>query len=470
VEEAVGKLAATTLALLAGDEVAAQALTGGAEKKRELVRLALDSYDDCKSGTLSFDEAVALFTRLARSIVEELATGNDTREVARAQARRILDNDARGTIDRVANKLFLLADVDGDGRINLAELAGLFEAVQQAPSTETFPQPLRALAGSLQLLPPTEGVQSSDTKRAAEWHVGVPGDDHTLRQVELGRGLSVVGLGRSADASAYFLPELGICFDAGLHVKSLVPKCILLTHGHRDHTAALPAMAPKAKAIYTPSAITPLVRRFLLAEAQLNYGDAVQTDEETIAAIGDFRLRSVDDGYEQLLPRECYAGSPTPIGVQVFEAPHKKGVPAVAYGLYRSKSRLKAEYAEMPKHELGALLRKDTPITESYSEGLVWFSGDTTIELLRERHTEILPKYTHVIHEVTFLGPPTDALESSTRRKGHTHYAELHPFICAFPQTTFICVHWSLRYSRDDILQFFDKQYGGVPRNVVLWI
>eukprot|EP00966_Prymnesium_polylepis_P268426 6201518-Prymnesium_polylepis.1 len=98
----------------------------------------------------------------------------------------------------------LLADVDGDGRINLAELAGLFETMQRAPRTATFPKPLRALAGSLQLLPPTEGMAVADAERAAAWHIGVPGDDHTLRQVRIGGGLSIVGIGRSADASAYF--------------------------------------------------------------------------------------------------------------------------------------------------------------------------------------------------------------------------------------------------------------------------
>ena len=70
----------------------------------------------------------------------------------------------------------------------------------------------------------------------------------------LGRGLSVVGLGRSADASAYFLPELGLVLDAGIHVKSLQPKCVLLTHGHRDHTAALPAMASRSRRIFAPKA------------------------------------------------------------------------------------------------------------------------------------------------------------------------------------------------------------------------
>jgi len=246
---AVSHLAGVTLALLAGDEAAAHALAGGAEQKREMVKTALSAYDVCESGTLSRDEAQALFTNLARSIVSELATGAGP-EVARANAQRVLEDDKRGTIDRVASKLLLLADSDGDGRISLTELAGLFDVVQRSHrSPATFPQPLRALAGSLQLLPPTEGRAVADAERAAEWHIGVPGDDHTLRSVQIGGGLTVVGLGRSADASAYFLPELGLVLDAGLHVKSLQPRAVLLTHGHRDHTAALPSLAARARVI-----------------------------------------------------------------------------------------------------------------------------------------------------------------------------------------------------------------------------
>ena len=169
------------------------------------------------------------------------------------------------------------------------------------------------------------------------------GDDHSLKRwvspdFERTR-LSIVGLGRSADASAYYLPELGLVLDAGCAVKSLAPKCVLLTHGHRDHTAALPALArnsyaPRAKAwfslsqrerrartrkkrlsressrrslmrekkmtrasgvaatqapvrVYAPAAIEPLVRDFLFAEGQLNFG-VKQTRAEQIEAIGDF--------------------------------------------------------------------------------------------------------------------------------------------------------------------------------------
>jgi ribonuclease Z len=132
---------------------------------------------------------------------------------------------------------------------------------------------------------------------------------------------------------------------------------------------------------------------------------------------------------EMLLPKSAYTGSPTPLGIQVLTAPHKLGVPAVSYGIYRVKNQLKEEYASLPKHELGGLLCNNVTITELYKEGVLFYTGNTTIQLLRERHEEILPKYKYMIHEVTFLGMPSDDLDQATKQKGHTHYAQLHPWV-----------------------------------------
>ena len=497
IQQALQSLASTTLALLSGDEDAASSLLGGASQKRHIVTQVFKAYDVCESGTLSVDEGRELFADLARGMVVELSKGTDTSgeenkeevKAAQAHARRVLaDDEAGNTIDRVAKKLMLLTDLNGDEMINLQELAQLFETVFEAnlgpvddngaqsdndeersrvPSG-TFPQPLRALAGSLQLLPPRErAIASEAAEKSALWNVGVPGDDHTLRRVILEDGgdsagtkkkkqsnsLSLIGLGRSADASAYFIPELGIALDAGLHVTSLRPKTVCLTHGHRDHIGALPIHASNGALVLVPEPIKKLVSNFLVAEAQLNYGTET-TEEETLEALGGFNLVGTTDGARIMLPKDKYMGSPTPIGVKVFSAPHKEGVPANSYGIFRQKQRLKEEYRGMSKSELGALLRtkkssgndeKEISITESYDDGILFYTGDTTIALLRERWRDICRRYKYMIHEVTFLGPPSSNLDSSVQQKGHTHYAQLHPWICAFPRTTFICVHWSLR-------------------------
>ena len=104
-----------------------------------------------------------------RGIVTELAEGSRAPEIARIHARRVLEDDVRGTIKRVATKLYLLADADEDGQVSLPELAGLFDVVRSAPDAETLPQP-PALAGSLQLLPPSESAAATS---AADRSTGV---------------------------------------------------------------------------------------------------------------------------------------------------------------------------------------------------------------------------------------------------------------------------------------------------------
>ena len=62
-----------------------------------------------------------------------------------------------------------------------------------------------------------------------------------------------------------------------------------------------------------------------------------------------------------------------------------------AAGIYRCKSRIRPQYAGLPKHELGSLLREDIPISETYTEGILFYTGDTTIDLLRSRHESTRP-------------------------------------------------------------------------------
>ena len=78
--------------------------------------------------------------------------------------------------------------------------------------------------------------------------------------------------------------------------------------------------------------------------------------------------------------------------------------------------------------------------------------------------------YKYIIHECTFLGPPSPEADAHAGQRGHTHYAQLHRFICAAPDTIWLLVHWSIRYTREDVEAFFRDEYGGVPRNVVLWL
>ena len=65
---------------------------------------------------------------------------------------------------------------------------------------------------------------------------------------------------------------------------------------------------------------------------------------------------------------------------------------------------------------------------------ILFYGGDATIELLREQNESIL-QYRYLIHECTFIGTPSAELDEYANKRGHTHYAQLHPYICSAPDT-----------------------------------
>jgi len=463
-EAAAHELAAATLALLRGD-TQTPTIKGD---RRDVVRRVFGEDDEQKTNKSS----LASFEALAGALVEEVAKSGKSAAVATARSLLESPEDLQKARRDIGAKLFEAANGASPRDVRL-----LLDAIRSSRRRhEIFPTALRSLdavVGDLQLLPSWEEDHSS-TRREDDsdvfWHARIPGDGHALRRWT-GPSFSVVGIGKSADASAYYLPELGVVFDAGLAVKSLVPKTVFVSHGHRDHVQALPALARRVTyakkendvVVVAPKAIESLVRNFIHAEAQLNFGRA-QTPDETDRALGALNLVAVEPGDSFLLPKHAHVGPP--LGVDVYRARHKDGVPALSYGLYHARRKLKPEFADVKPAEL-KLLDRDA-VTHLVKDYLIFYSGDTRAELLAEE-PDVLANYKFIIHECTFVGTDLPALDAQCAATGHSHYLRLHPFILAHPDTTFILAHFSTRYSRADVLDFFYDAYGGVPHNVVLW-
>ena len=244
--------------LLAGDEDAAEELFADKAARRQAVVTALDGFDGSEDGWLSREEAEDLFARLARGIVTELADGKGGAPeltqnscASRARGRRARHHQAR-------RHQALPARRRRRGRTGVAaRVRGTFRRRPLGAGRRDVPAtaPGTSRARSSSCRPRSRPPPPSAADRSTAWHIGVPGDDHTLRTVQCD-GFSIVGIGRSADASAPFVPELGVCFDAGLSVASLAPRSVFLTHGHRDHTAALPVLAAQRRASTCPEPST----------------------------------------------------------------------------------------------------------------------------------------------------------------------------------------------------------------------
>ena len=72
-----------------------------------------------------------------------------------------------------------------------------------------------------------------------------------------------------------------------------------------------------------------------------------------------------------------------------------------------------------------------------------------------------------VITECSFLYPMHEAQGQKTM---HTTWADLEPVVRRHLETTFVLIHFSLRYSDGDVRAFFRDMEGGCPGNVVVWL
>ena len=90
------------------------------------------------------------------------------------------------------------------------------------------------------------------------------------------------GTSRSAHATAWFIPELGVAIDGGAVVYTSRPDHVFITHTHADHIFRLPNLKSRRKPprIYVPEHATGLVERYLHAAQALTNSEEPPPDFE----------------------------------------------------------------------------------------------------------------------------------------------------------------------------------------------
>ena len=173
------------------------------------------------------------------------------------------------------------------------------------------------------------------------------------------------GTSRSAHATAWYIPELGVAVDAGAVVYTNRPDHLFITHTHADHVFRLPTHA------------TGLVDRYLHAAQALT--DSREPEP------GFVWTRAYD--LNGVVPGDAFVINRGRMRADVIGCDHS--VPCMGYIFSLLRNKLKAELVGLSGPEIGALRKTGTCVMQEQAIPSVAFLGDTTPEVYTT-HPELL--------------------------------------------------------------------------------
>lgn len=323
---------------------------------------------------------------------------------------------------------------------------------------------------------------------------------------------TLIGRSRAAWHTSFVVPELNLLLDAGLVVDKSRPKHIFLTHGHSDHTLLAPAFVKRSDPpdVFCPEEIREIFDEYVRAKVLLNKGgvdgvggEVEEEEEEQDSDDSEPRNRQVENGAdgetgngvgkgtdddvngegadEEEDPRPPHLRThktcglrsgdtvplrrvkgPIEITATAFACDHS--VPSLGYVFYAATPKLKPEYHGLPGPELRDLRVSGRELTAPHKVPMFAFLGDGTAQTLAAEPEWLREGVKVVITECSFLYRQHRAVSERTK---HTIWEDLEPVVRKWKDTTFVLTHFSLRYTDEEIREFFKRVQG--CGNVVVW-
>jgi ribonuclease Z len=257
-----------------------------------------------------------------------------------------------------------------------------------------------------------------------------------------------VGISRAACGTSVAVPQLKIQLDAGNNVYNFKPDAVFITHCHSDHCYRVTHFVSRQHnpIFFMPNEMVDNLENYLSSSLQLSSGDFIDVEH--------YEKNHISTGVMagDHLTEFCRIKQ---IGAHVVDCSHS--VTCCGYAFYIKKTKLMKKYEECAKAELKTIRLSGETIVEDVDIPLFMFLGDTDIETFNVNNANgaiqyILKGWKYVFVECSFL--ELDDIEKAINKK-HMHWQHLKNIVIAYPDVTFILMHFSARYKYDDIVNFF---------------
>jgi len=269
--------------------------------------------------------------------------------------------------------------------------------------------------------------------------------------------LSLTGYSRAARNTAFYIPEMKVMLDCGIE-NEYIPDHIFITHCHADHSKNIPmnivqlsntkSKEKKKVNYYVPNAMTDLTKDFIHSFYVMSKNNLKHK------AHSKYNLIGVNDNsrIEILIRNKKFI-------IEIIKCDHT--VPCVGYGFIELRTKLKEEYLNLSKEEIINIKKSGKEIQNIVEFPLFCYLGDSTEKVFSN---DLLKKYPVIMTECTFLYPDQ---KENARHKKHIHIDNLDPILNNFSEKTFILYHFSNRYEREEIINFFKQRN---YKNIIIWI
>ncbi len=271
--------------------------------------------------------------------------------------------------------------------------------------------------------------------------------DYWKKELDLDKKYKLKGFSRGSLRTGFMLLPCKIFLDSGVP-SPIKPNAVLITHGHQDHIDALysnlinDSSNNKVIIVGTHSLINSL-KDYLSACKSLNCGFKSKFNNWIPTPIINEEIININN---------------INYSVNSYYLDHE--VECIAYGLSEIRKKLKDEYKEKTVEEI-VELKKTTEIDENYKYPILLFCGDMNYTSLETLPFESFP---YVIIECTFFDEE-HIIEA--RQKKHLHISDLILYFNKHPTTKFILIHFSCRYTKNQIKQYASKY---AFNNVIYWL